>query len=266
MKKMAFVVIASLIFSFGVKAVENEVKPLCKTQITFTAGIAGKAALFKSKSRFLLPLECIKANCGTIEMWLNTETPKKGYVPLVSVGKNNPMWFLAGFDNKAINFLYKRKEGKKFKYYTSLKQACAFENKWTHFALVWAYNGAGRSLVQIYINGKSIMDKYNTTTGQKWVECRELGIGCNTASALAPALVGAIDELRISNYPKTPSEIKKAFEHVKAKRELKVEAGTLLLNNFNDTLTGKSMTKETLNAEKVSEYVEKILNELYPED
>lgn len=266
MLKNSLALLVSFVACISVCAVEAEVKPKYKTQIKFTDGIAGKALLFNTKSRLLFPLDCIKANCGTIELWVKTKSPEKTYVPLISVGKNVPMWFLSGFDSKGINFLYKRKEGAKYKYYASLKQAYKFEDKWTQFALVWAYNGPGQSLVQIYINGKSIMGKFNMTSGQEWFKCQQLGIACNTASANSPSLVGAIDELRISNYPKTPSEILKAYKQVQAKQELKLEPGTLLLNNFSDSVNGKSMTTETLKEDQVKEHIEKILNELYPED
>lgn len=266
MLKKSLALLVSFAACFSVYAKETEVKPKYKTQIKFTDGIAGKAISFNAKSKLLYPLNYIKANCGTIELWLKTKSPEKTYAPLFSVGKNNPMWFLAGFDSKGINFLYKRKEGAEYKYYASLKQAYKFEDKWTQFALVWAYNGKGQSLVQIYINGKSIMGKFNMTTGHEWFDCKQLGIACNTASATSPSLVGVIDELRISNYPKTPSEILKAYKQVQAKKELKLEPGTLLLNNFSGSLNGKSMTTETLKEDQVKEHIEKILNELYPED
>ncbi len=266
MKKSTLAVLLSAVSCFSIFAGEAEVQPSYKKNITFTDGIAGKAALFNAKSKLMFPLSYIKANCGTIELWLKTKSLEKGYAPLISVGKNIPMWFLTGFDSKGINFLYKRKENGKHKYYASMKQAYKFEEKWTQFALVWAYNGSGESLVQIYVNGKSILGKFNTTTGQEWKDCKHLGIGSNTASASSTSFVGALDELRISNYPKTPSEIMKAYKQVLSKQELKLEPGTLLLDNFSDSLTAKSMTTEALSAAQVEESVEKILNELYPED
>lgn len=246
-------------------AAERNVAPLNSSGLKFIQdGRVGQALQLNEKSRLSYDESVFNAAGGTVEMWIR---PAAKAVPgkqnfLISNGTNNPSWFFWGYDNKAYNFLSReRKDARNFNHYCSMRMAVEFpENQWTHVALVWCYIGKGESLIQLYVNGKSVLDKFDQTLAT--ASSGPVAVGWNTAGAAAPAFAGDIDELRISSVPLTPEEIAADYEAGKNGKSLAVNDSTLLYAGFEGDAAGRSCTArpdlETL-SKKGDQLVEKLI-------
>lgn len=242
------------------------VKPLMASNLDYAKGKSGSGIVLSGKTRLQFPIKYLKANAGTIEVWLKPD-PSEDFQYILSAGSFASQLFLTGLDAKGVNMLQKMKKGSdgKYAYYLSLKHPCELLNnkKWIALAFVWAYTGKDKCVVQIYLNGKLVEDRYNVTIGKEWAPfVKQFAIGFNSSSFNAKGYTGMMDELRISNYPKTPTEIKKAFDWVAKGKSLKPEQGTTLLLNFKKSAEAKSNTTDSLSAEEVKAKYEKILSEI----
>jgi hypothetical protein len=246
-------------------AVERNVAPLNASGLKFVQdGRVGQALQLNEKSRLSYDESVFNAAGGTVEMWIRpaakTAPGKQNF--LISNGTNNPSWFFWGYDSKAYNFLSReRKDARNFNHYCSIRMEAAFpENQWTHVALVWCYIGKEESLVQLYVNGKSVIDKFDQTLAT--ASSGPVAVGWNTAGAAAPAFVGDIDELRISSVPLTPEKIRADYEAGKNGKFLEVNDTTLLYVGFDGNATGRSgavrPNLETL-SKKGDQLVEKLI-------
>jgi len=263
-KKILFVLIFFLLrSSFGDEI--NQVYGKCM----FKDGKVGKAAYFDGNNFLQYSINYIKANAGSIEIWVRTDEPleKIEFLPLISVGTNSPLWFLTGLNKGSIFFLYKngkspfRKEGE---FYTSVKVKVKKwdKDKWHHIAFVWGNTGKEKSFIQIYVDGKLKEARYNLTIGKKWQEnIKFFGVGYNTASAKGKKFKGLIDELRISNIPRTKKEIKSDFETGENGKNLKCDKNTLLYISFDDNLKGESKTEEIIKNEEIYKRLNEIIKE-----
>ena len=75
-----------------------------------------------------------------------------------------------------------------------------------------------------------------------------------------------IDELRVSNYPKKPSEIKAAYQDFLSGKPPVIEKGTLLLQHFDGAAEGSASGEDgSIPPEEMAKLTEKVLNEIYPE-
>lgn len=249
-----------------VQAEERAVNPLLARDITYAEGKIGKAAVLNEKSRLQFDSPVLSTSGGTAEMWIRpaAETPEGKQNFLISKGNNTPAWFFWGFDAKGNNFLSRcRKDAKTFEHYSSISIPGKLPvNEWSHVALVWCHVAPGESLVQLYVNGQVVIEKFNQSLGAPM--SGPVGIGCNTASAGAPAFVGMIDELRISNTPLAPKEIKANFEAVKNGKTLPVEPSTLLYLDFEETPAGRA-AGDSLSPEELKKRGEKLLDQIVGE-
>ncbi|MFA6292748.1 MAG: LamG-like jellyroll fold domain-containing protein [Victivallales bacterium] len=265
--KRAILCAVSLMFAVSVCSAEK-VEPL-SGKLSFEKGKVGKSAVFSSAEKLSFGAEYLKANAGTIEIWvLANPQNQAAFQFLLSIGSNNPLWFMAGLDKGETVFLYAKKgAGKKYDYYSNIKNKTDLlkADEWHQFAFVWAFTKPGECLMQIYVDGRLKEEKWDLSTGEKWEDAdKSFAIGFNSASAGAAAFSGQMDELRISNYPKSPSEIKASFEKGGRGEPLTPEPGTLLLLNFDDSTAGVSSTKDAGTRENVAKSVERIMDELYP--
>ena len=225
-----------------VHAGERTIAPLNSAGLKFVPdGRAGQALQLTEKSRLSYDGSVFNAAGGTIEMWIRpaakTAPGKQNF--LISNGTNNPSWFFWGYDSKAYNFLSReRKDAKNFNHYCSIRMGLEFPvNEWTHVALVWCYIGKGESLVQFYVNGKSVIDKFDQTLAT--ASSGPVAVGWNTAGAGAPGFAGDIDELRISSVPLAPEEIAAGYEAGKSGKSLEVTAATLFYTGFEGNASGR---------------------------
>ena len=263
-----------LISAISSEAEITTISPMSSKKITYNAGKAGKAAVMNGNSKIQFPIEFLKTNTGTVEFWVKTAVPIDKFQYIVSTGFYNSQFYSIGYNAKGINFLnLKRNTVKllsnerskqKFAYYTNLKKKTEIfnEGKWVSLAFVWAYIKPKACMVQMYINGKLVEDRYNSTVGTEWLpKFKSFCIGFNSSAQHMEGFKGELDELRISNYPKTPSEIKKAFEAVSSGKKLNVQEGTLLLLNFEGTTDAISSTNEQLDEKQITKSFKKILKE-----
>ena len=245
-----------------------EVEKLSGT-VKFGEGIVNKSAVFEGKEYLQYDAKkTIKGNAGTIEMWIRTskKVEEIEFEPLVSIGNNAPSWFIIALNKGRLDVLYKKgqkpfqKEGE---FYTSISVGINEwkENEWHHLAFVWANIGKGKSIIQIYVDGKLKEARYNCSIGEEF-DTTILGIGFNTAAASGKRFSGAIDELRISNYPKPKKEIEEGYKRGTQGEPLIAEDGTLLLLHFDGTTTGISKTHEKILEEKIKTYVETIFKDI----
>ena len=258
---------SALILAVTVFSAEK-VEPM-SGKVSFEKGKIGKSAFFNGTDRLRYSAEYLKANAGTIEMWvLPNPANRDSFQFLFSIGSNNPLWFMSGLGNGEIVFHYSKKNPeKKYAFYSDIKNKTNLlkAGEWHHLAFVWAFKKSSECLMQIYVDGHLKEEKWDLSIGDKWDEPdKSFAIGFNSASATAAAFNGQVDELRISNYPKLPSEIKACFEKGGRGEPLSLESGTLLLVNFDDSVAGLSSTKDAETQENVVKSSEKIMDELYP--
>ncbi len=252
----------------GIVSSAEKVEPLLG-KTSFEKGKVGKSVAFNGADKLCYGVEYLKANSGSIEMWvLSSPGNQEAFQFLLSTGSNNPLWFMIGLNKGEIVFLYSKKNAaKKFDFYSNIKNRTNSlkAGEWHHLAFVWAFKKPGECLMQIYVDGQLKEEKWDLSTGEKWEDSdKSFAIGFNSAGANAPAFNGQIDELRISNYPKSPSEIKASFEKGVKGEPLTPEPGTLLLLDFDDSVAGVSSTRDAETQENVVKAAEKIMDELYP--
>lgn len=241
MIRPVFLITLLALGAFALQAETQSVKPQSSTGVQFADGRIGKAAQLDEKSRIYFDTNALSVAGGTVEMWIfpTAETPDSKQNFLVSNGTNNPSWFFWGYDGKGNNFLSRcRKDAKTFEHYSSIRIPYEFPvNEWSHLALVWCNVAPGESLVQLYVNGKAVIEKFDQSLGTQ--SSGPVGIGCNTSSNAAPAFVGLIDELHISNTPRTPQQILERFESGRAGRPVPADDATLLYLGFEGSLEGQ---------------------------
>lgn len=271
MSTLKNIILVSVITSgFITNAGELKVTPLLQKSLNFKEGKIGQAVEMTSASRLVFKSDRINADGGTIEVLTKPQAFTKGvFSCFFSVGRNNPLWFLIGVENDCINFTFRKKTtGGKYEYYASIKSKIPIKDtEWTHLAIVWGFKKEKECILQIYVNGKAVDEKFDQTFGTNWDKDDEiLGVGCSSASGSAPAFNGLLDELRISNYPKKPSEIKTAYNEIQSGKAPALETGTLLLLHFDENADGlASDTAAIIPPEEMAKISEKVLNEVYPE-
>ena len=233
--------------------------------VLLDAGITGKAASFREDKWLTFSSEYIKGNSGTVETWFKLSKDARDIKQefLFSVGANDPEWFLVAVSNGRLGFLYKngrspyRGEGE-FYSHLSIPIDDLRKDEWHHLAIVWASRDSNQSLVQIYLDGELREKRANATIGDSF-HSPNLFIG--TSGILRHHFSGWLDELRISNFPKSGTEIRNAFEAVQHGASLRKESGTLLLLNFEKGLKGESQTVDSLDDEEVREQAQKIIEQ-----
>ena len=250
-------------------AEDVKVVPLQQKSLTFGEGKCGKTLEMTGASRLVFKSDRINASGGTIELMVNLKAiPEKSFVYLFSVGSNAPLWFFGGIENGSLTFMFRKKAaGGKYEYYATLKSASGINTgEWTHLAFVWGFKKDKECIMQIYVNGKAVAEKFDQSTGTQCSAADEnFCIGCSSAGA-APALNGMIDELRVSNYPKKPSEIKAAYQDFLSGKPPVIEKGTLLLQHFDGAAEGSASGEDgSIPPEEMAKLTEKVLNEIYPE-
>ncbi len=261
---------AIMAFGLGVAGAEEiKVAPILQKSLNYSSGKCGNALEMTGASRLAFKPDRINPAGGTIEAIVNLKAaPEKAFVYLFSVGNNAPLWFFGGIENGNLAFMFRKKaDGGKYEYYAVLKSPSGIKTgEWTHLAFVWGFKKEKECIMQIYVNGKAVVEKFDQSTGTQWGAADEnFCIGCSSAGA-APALNGMIDELRVSNYPKKPSEIKLAYQEMLSGKPPAVEKGTLLLLHFDGTDEGTASSEAgIIPPEETAKLSEQVLNEIYPE-
>jgi hypothetical protein len=265
--------IASVIcaLGFAVNAGESKIAPLLQKSLSYKEGKIGQAVEMGKQSRLVFKTDRINADGGTIECLVNLKTPavKGAFTYLFSVGNNNPVWFLIGADDNGLSFMFRKKgSGGKYEFYASTKSKTQINaGEWTHLTFIWGFKKEKECILQIYINGKVVDEKFDQTIGTQWGKNDEIfGIGCSSAGSTAPAFDGMFDELRVSNYPKAPSAIKTAYQDIQAGKAPELDKGTLLLLHFDGSAEGLASDDAGIIApEEMIKISEKVMNEIYPQ-
>lgn len=237
--------LALLFLTASLHAENITVKPTTAIGIAFADGIVGKCARFDEKSRLCLDSAYFNSAGGCVEMWIcpALRPADQHQVFFISMGSNNPSWFCWGYGASFINFLSCSKlPNGKFSHYSSMKMNNEFTlGEWTHIALNWCNMGQGKSMVQLYVNGEVIFEKFDQSLDEgNNRSVKNFSIGCNSARAASPSFIGLIDEIRISNQPLTPEKIAGNYRLTKDKRDIPVDETTILKLSFEDTLDGQS--------------------------
>jgi len=240
--------------------------PRVTGEVAFAQGKTGQCASFGEGSGLAVDSRWIKPNAGTFECWVRPAAAAGDvdWQPLLSLGGNDPEWFCVSLGRENVGLLFKngrspyRGPGQ---FYASLSAEVKDwrSSEWRHIACVWANLGKGKSLIQIYVDGRLRADRYDATIAARF-ECRTLRIG--RAGVGGKALAGDLDELRISNSPKTPAEIRAAYEAGRAGRPLAAEPSTLLLLRFDGATAAESATTRALDAARVETLVKKVIDGL----
>ena len=232
-----------------------------REEVTYVNGPAGKAVKLNSPVDYNSAF--IKANAGTIELWyqLPQDSAEMPHQFLLGVGENSPGWFCIGISKGQLGFLYKNglqpfaRQGE-FYSHTGTGVKKHQKGEWHHLAIVWAHQGQGHDLVMLFVDGELREKKANANLGDRFATpyLRFGGAGIKGSE-----FKGALDEIRISNYPRTINEIVEAYREVKKGNALKKETGTLLLLNFENTLNGQNQTVRSLNDERLKDRVSMIV-------
>jgi len=235
------------------------VKPISSGDVS-GAGITGRALQLSSRLVPQYPGTVLSGSAGTVEAWVRAEQAP-GDVPsgiLLAVGQNAPDWFVVAIGEGKLSFVFKngrrpfRNPGE---FYVSLSTSVANweRGEWHHLALVWANGGEGQGLLRIYVDGTLQEARRNCTLGSAIPCGRVLRLGYRDKP-----FQGDLDELRISNYPKTPEEIADACDRGRSGESLQLEDGTLLLLHFDGDLEGQARAAGSLDALQVRQAVERL--------
>jgi Domain of unknown function (DUF4838)/Concanavalin A-like lectin/glucanases superfamily/Glycosyl hydrolase family 67 N-terminus len=236
-------------------------KPLKKLSVApvggtgvFTAGKIGQAVRADAKNPLMYAETCLKANGGTLEFWYKPEVGPAGKVNkmIFCSGTNSPNWFFATLGNGTIYWLFKngrapyRAPGE---CYATLRTKVADwkNNQWRHLAFVWADLGPGKSMMQIYLDGKLTADNYRATIADSFKGKAPFRLGYLRGNTRP----GLIDELRVSNRPHSPAEIKKSYESGVGAQKLTPQNDTLLLLHFDGNPDGVATTDSAANAAEI---------------
>jgi hypothetical protein len=234
-------------------------------KIDFKKGKIGGSASFLNCKGLDFNSKFLKANAGSIEMWIKSaQSPGETENQFIlGTGNNNPEWFVCAIGTGRITFL--QNCGQKpyniqghFYYNLSTEIPNWQADQWHHLAFVWANQGRNESVMQIYVDGKLKEGRYNISLGNQF-EYPLLNIGYSAINA-KKSFTGEIDELRISNYPKSNLEISTAYEMTQKGTPLTEEEGTLLMLHFDDDSTGTSATSDNIDMALVQDLV-KIIHE-----
>ena len=236
--------------------------------IEFKKGQIGLAAVIEGGTGHALQYDrrsTIKASAGTFELWVKPAIPGKEILRggvLFTLGRTGSFWLYTVIQDGAVTFVWFngrfpfRKEGE---FHGSVKaQGIQWPaDEWHHLAFVWAVAGKGESVMQIYVDGALKAERYNLDLQATFMG-DYLKIGCNAIHPDHPHFPGAIDEVRISNCPKTPEAIRDSYRLGARGLPLALEPSTLLLLHFEGTSAGLQATTEALDERRTREAVEKI--------
>ncbi len=230
------------------------VKPVAGEPV-YGEGQLKEAALFGlgHGAGLLYPASCIKAETGTIEMWVKLPEAARDtkQASILGVGQNNPGWFNVGISEGQLVLLFKYgrspyRDAEEF--YASLTVDISDwpAQTWRHLAIVWAHDDTGpqQSTVKVYMDGELLDARFNMPWGKEF-DGEHLIIGRSSAQ-VAKLFDGMIDDLRISNRPRKSGEIRGSFTQGRHGRALRADASTLLLLDFDGTAIGQSKTQESI--------------------
>ncbi len=242
---------------------DTVVKPL-RSPAVYGEGKVGKAVVLNGAVGVSYVSQHIKANAGTLEMWANP-TELKDTSFLFTVGTNAPTWLVVSLSQQKVAFSLSRKGAAGPEAYARVATTSEAlkPGEWHHLAFAWGFTKPGECLVQLYVNGKLKDAAYNVTTLKNWVDGDlNMEIGHNTASTSSTnGFVGMVDEVRISNYPKKPSEVEAGYKLGREGKPLPVEDGTLLLVHFDGDSDAVSATQAALPPDEVVKRVQQSIDE-----
>ncbi|MDP7251801.1 MAG: DUF4838 domain-containing protein [Planctomycetota bacterium] len=214
------------------------IRPIRGT-VDFEIGKVGKCARFKEQSLLSYSSDHIRGDAGTVETWFKLSTDAKEMVQefLFGVGANNPDWFCVSMAGGRLHFLYKNGRGpyrKPGEFYASLSAPIdgVLKDEWRHLAVTWENLGKGKSVIQIYLDGKLKEKRANVTIGHRF-QSDSVHIGYSGRQR--NAFTGRLDEMRISDRARSPSEIEDTFRKGIGGTPVERDDSTSLLLRFDAT-------------------------------
>ena len=247
-------------------APSQAVKPM-NDRVDFVDGKVGQAASFNDGSLLSYDSIYAKGNAGTMSMWvkLPTDASDTKQLHLFGIGANDPGWFSIAVHEGQLNALMKFGRSPYHdpdEFYNNLPADVSQwkKDQWHHLAVTWGNIGKGKSMLQIYIDGKLKAERYNITIGESFAG-DVVAIGRSSASSKHRSTC-AIDELHIQNRPLTDSEIAASYAASLAGRPTQATKNTLLLLSFDESADGVSITKSALIPPAVKEATKAITQTL----
>ncbi len=242
------------------------IAPVAHNGIKVEQGKIGKTATFNVNSKLFFNVDRIQPAGGTIELIVKrNRIANQGNSALITVGVDDPICFFIGEQNGQLTFIYRKKtQDGKYEFSSTIKSLTQIkDDEWTHLAFVWGYQREHGCIMQIYINGKTAEEKFRLSFGREWTNNDiMIGIGCNTADIAAASFTGMIDELHISNYPKSFNEINADYEEFAMGRSPKLEHSTLLLLHFDNDLAGTAAVDAgEISKEQMMKYCTELIND-----
>jgi|APSaa5957512622_1039677.scaffolds.fasta_scaffold04713_3 hypothetical protein len=219
----------------------------------FVPGLAGQALRLSTRSAPVFPGTVLAGNAGTLEVWVRPVGPPKGVGDsiLLTGGQNAPDWFVVAIADGRLTFTFKN--GRKpyrgpGEFYASLTTQVVDWGlgEWHHLAVVWANGAEGKGLLRVYIDGTLREARSNCTLGVAIPPGRAFRLGYPGKS-----FPGDVDELRLSNRPRTSAEIANAYRRGRSGGALQVDVDTLLLLHFDDSLEGQARAVGSLDAFRI---------------
>ncbi|WP_432797833.1 DUF4838 domain-containing protein [Poriferisphaera sp. WC338] len=245
----------------------EKVKPLRARTPDFVEGVVGQGLQFNGNSELSFNADYIKANAGTLMMWINLDQDAldTSNAFLIGLGDNNPGWFTLGLSAGELFCLSKVRENDKGidPHYLNLVHRGVdwMAGEWHHVAVVWANTGKESSLVRIYIDGEMIAERYNATLGNKFDVDGPLSIGRSSAS-INKFVNAKYDEVMIFNRPLSGDTIGEIFDAHESGKPAEVVEGLLLHVPFENAADGQSQTKGALSDLRVKKLADELLAEM----
>ncbi len=184
----------------------------------------------------------------TVEAWINPKTcgedigsgNRAGFIAAKNVGNTQSAGWLFLCINAfgPVNALQFTVDGSTDMVRTTTDNALTF-NSWQHVAVTWNGNITTASAVHIYVNGKEA--SYATTTnGASRVTDASSTFYIGNASTSDRTIDGALDEVKVFNYARSPSQIAYDYNQGKPVAHWKMDEcqGTTINDSSGNSFTG----------------------------
>lgn len=152
-------------------------------------------------SRLLYPAELVDPEAGQLTLRLAPGALHKEARPLVSIGENNPVWWLLAITGQELSLLLENRGTMTLPGTYYIRLTCVLDDwqpgDWLEVGFAWERRQPGHSRVQLLVDGEVRDEREDVDLPPSLGKAAKLGLGCNTANANAPAFTGRIDWLRI---------------------------------------------------------------------
>ncbi len=223
-------------------------------------GVVGQGAAVGEPGTPVYDGALLHPTAGTIELWArlpqDAAQTESGW--LLSVGENNPEWCYLLIEKGKLTFLLKH--GRKpyqnaDDYYAVVSTDIDWKaGQWGHVAATWAKVGDDRGMLRLYVDGVLRESRDDVRIGTAFAAERIRLGGSSASSKLVSDVM--LDELRISNRPRTAEEIAAGVQRVRQGEPLPADDATLLKLDMDGSFNGVNATRQRLSAEQIEQLVD----------